>query len=242
MRFFLVAALGEFQVADGLPALLNAAQHDASRDVRRKAINAIAVLAGSLARLNPPQRLANEELTEALVALARDKDELLRSEAAFAIGVIAGGPNADPRLEETLAELADDPYTDARFNAAAALARLGSPLAPQAVAEMLDPEALAASLSGERPLTESQTDMELRSQQAYKRNTILTTALRAIDALIDRQTTRESLEVVEAALEKFVATAPEVQSPAPLPNELIEAAEKTLARLRAVRIPAATSR
>jgi hypothetical protein len=232
MRYFLASALGEFQVDDGLPALVNAAQHDPERDVRRRAINGIAALAGKLQTLDPPQDVANEGVVTALAEAARDEDELVRSEAAFAIGIVAASPDADSRLAETLVELADDPYTDARFNAAAGLARLGHPRAAKAVAEMLDLEAIDASLTGEKAITEDQTDVSLRGQKAFKRNMILHNALTAIDALVETVGMAESLAPLNEALTKFIDAAPKIQDPAPVPSELINAAKQAQERVR----------
>jgi hypothetical protein len=233
MRYFLVSALGEFQVDDGLAALVNAAQNDPERDVRRRAINGLAALAGKFQTLNPPQTIANDEVVLALAKAARDEDELVRSEAAFAIGIVAASPDSDSRLAESLAELADDPYTDARFNAASGLARLGDPRAANAVAEMLDLEAIGASLTGERAITEDQTDDSLRGQKAFKRNMILHNALTAIDALVDKAETAGSLAPLDEALTKFLAAAPKVQDPAPVPSEVINAAKKAQSRVKA---------
>jgi HEAT repeat protein len=233
MRYFLATALGEFHVDDGLPALLEAAERDPDRDVRRRAVNAIAVLAGSLAALTPPQSLARDEVIEPLLALADDQDELIRSETAFALGIVGMTAEDDSRLEDALRRLADDPYTDARFNAAAGLARLGSPLAPSTVAEMFEFEAIGSSISGEKPLTEDQTKQELRSQQAYKRDTILSSALSAVDLMLEHGLKGPALAPVEKALAAFIAQAPKVQDPAPVPPELIDAARATLERVKA---------
>jgi HEAT repeat protein len=235
MRYILVTLLGEMHVDDGLPVLIKAATSDPERDVRRKAINAIAVLAGTLAGLNPPQHVASDKLVDALVKLANDQDELLRSETAFAIGVVAQSPEADPRLVEALGHLADDPYTDARFNAAVGLARIGSPLAPMAVGEMLDFEALAASIGGEKPITTEQSPEQLRSQQAYKRNTIVSSALSAAGMLLEKNLPAASLAPLEAALKKFIADAPSIQDPARVPDEQVDAAKRVLERVKAAR-------
>jgi len=234
MRIFLVTALGEFHVDDGLPALLNAAQNDPERDVRRRAINAIAVLAGAMAGLKPPQSLQSEELAEALLKLADDQDELVRSETTFAIGVVAGTPDADPRLAEKLVELADDPYTDARFNAAAALARLGSPAAPAAVAEMFDADSLASSLSGEKALTEEVTEEALAAQKAFKRNMILSSALKSTNQLLATQSLpAEAFAPLETAVEGFLKSLEKLQKTGPVPDELVDEAERTLLRVKA---------
>jgi HEAT repeat protein len=232
MRYFLCSALGEFRVADGLPALVNAAQNDPERDVRRKAINAIAVLAGSLEALKPPQTIESEELVEALLQLADDQDELIRSETAFAIGVLAAQPKADPRLAATLQELADDTYTDARFNAAIGLANLGHARAATAVAEMLDPASIEASLRGEQAMTEQVTAEDLRKQKAYKRNMILHNAVKAANRLAANSSISSAdRATVAAALAKFIELAPTIEEPAPVPSELVDAMKETQAKL-----------
>jgi HEAT repeat protein len=235
MRYILVTLLGEMHVDDGMPALVKAATSDPERDVRRKAVNAIAVLAGTLHKRDPEQGVASDELVEALLKLASDQDELLRSETAFAIGVVAQAKDADPRLVEELGRLADDPYTDARFNAAVGLARIGSPLAPKAAAEMFDFEALAASVGGEKPITLEQSPERLRSQQAYKRNMIVSSALSAVGMLLKSNLPAATLAPLQTALEKFIADAPKIQDPAPVPREQIDAAKRVLERVKSAR-------
>ncbi|MBL9163331.1 MAG: HEAT repeat domain-containing protein [Planctomycetaceae bacterium] len=234
MRIFLVTALGEFHVADGMPALVNAALHDPQRDVRRRAINAIAVLSASMAALKPPQPLNSDELNAALLQLADDQDELIRSETAFALGVVAAAPEADAQLADKLVELADDPYTDARFNAAAALARLGDPAAPAAVAEMFDPESLTSSLSGEKALTTEVTEEALAAQKAFKRNMILSSALKSTNLLLATPALpAASFVPLESALEGFLGSREELQKSETLPDELVAEAERTLTRVKA---------
>jgi HEAT repeat protein len=234
MRIFIVKALGEFHVVDGLSALIKAALDDPERDVRRDAIGAIAVLLDGMAGFKPPQYVGSDELTAALVKLANDQDELIRSGAAFAIGVAAIAPEADPQLLSALESLADDPYTDVRFNAAIGLARAGSPAAVAPLAEMLDPESIASSVSGEKPLNEQVTPEQLAAQKAFKRNKIVTNALTAIGRLVDAKSVPPAtFAILETALQKFIAAAPEIVEPAPIPDELLDAAERMLKRVQA---------
>jgi HEAT repeat protein len=229
MRIFIVKALGEFHVADGLPALIDAALDDPERDVRRDAIGAIAVLLDGMAGLKPPQHLGDEELTAAVVELANDQDELIRSGAAFALGVAASAPNADPQLLSALEALADDPYTDVRFNAAMGLARVGSPSAVEALSEMLDPESIASSVSGERAMNEQMSEEALRAQKAFKRNTIISNALTSIDRLLsDKELPADATQRLIRELADFVGVAPKIDDPTPLPDELIDKAYRTL--------------
>jgi HEAT repeat protein len=235
MRYILVSALGEFYVTDGLPALLNAARNDPERDVRRRAINAIAVLCNGMANLKPPQPIANPELTKTLVELANDQDELIRSEAAFAIGVEAAAtPKPDPQLVTALEQLADDTYTDARFNAAAGLARVGDPKAAPAVAQMLDPAEIASSVSGERPLRPQTTEAEVVAQKTRKRDMVVNNALKAINQLLEHQSLPgETFVPLEKALEDFIAKAPLITEPAPIHQDVLEAAKRILAKVKA---------
>jgi hypothetical protein len=233
MRIILVAALGEFNVDDGLPVLLKAAQSDSERDVRRRAVNAIAVLVNSMANLKPPQPIENDQLNDAMVKLSEDQDELIRSETAFAMGVAAAS-TSDSRLTAALEQLADDPYTDARFNAAIGLARVGNAKAVAGIVEMLDPASIASSVAGEKPMTPQVTDAALQSQKAYKRNTIVTSALTAIGRLLENKNLpAESFEPLQKALERFLDEAPKMTEPAPVPAELLEAVNRTLDNVKA---------
>jgi HEAT repeat protein len=244
MRYFLATALGEFHVDDGLPVLVKTALNDPERDVRRRAINAIAVLTDAMAKLKPPRPIVSEELVEALVQLADDQDELIRSETAFALGVAASPtkadpqlaaapPTPDPRLATALEELADDTYTDARFNAAAGLARAGSPRAAAAIAEMLDPSSIESSLSGETRMNDQVTEAALNARKAYKRNTIITSALTSIDRLLQSSLPAENFVVLQQAMEGFLAAAPKMEEPVPLPDELVQAVSRKLETVKA---------
>ncbi|MBA3482020.1 MAG: HEAT repeat domain-containing protein [Pirellulales bacterium] len=231
MRFVVARALGDFNVSEGLPALINAALNDPERDVRRQAVNAIAVHAGSMADLKQP--LVNDELTEALLKLADDEDELIRSETTFALGVVATNPAADPRLVEKLEELADDPYTDARFNSAAWLARIGSPRAVDVIVEMLDPEAIDSSASGEKPMTAEVTEQAVASNKSFKRKVMITNALKSIDDLLaSKSLPPESLVTLQHALERFIAALPEMGFSERVQIELLAAAERTREKVK----------
>ncbi|MEQ8837040.1 MAG: HEAT repeat domain-containing protein, partial [Lacipirellulaceae bacterium] len=144
MRTFLTRSLGEFHVDDGLPALIATAERDQQRGVRRDAINAIAVLATNVPDLDRP------ELVELMRDLADSDDELFRSEAAFALGVLAESPSASTDYRDLLALLAEDFYPDARYNAGVGLARCGDLRAVPVLQEMLDLNALVASVDSEK--------------------------------------------------------------------------------------------
>ncbi|MHB8969194.1 MAG: HEAT repeat domain-containing protein [Pirellulaceae bacterium] len=139
-QVFLCRALGEFRVADGLPALLRAAAASADEariEVRCAVLEALAVLAGNLtpgALREDPRVLtllldASRETDAASAAANKNR---VASTATFALGVV-GGPTALHRLQQLL----DDPRPDVRYNAATGLARHGDVTAIPVLLEML---------------------------------------------------------------------------------------------------------
>ena len=215
LRYFLCRMLGEFTIDEGLDVLLKVARTDAERDVRREAINALAVLGNSFNHMDPPQTLTHAKLAETFLDLAKDPDDLIRSQAAYAIGIFSSQKGADERLTLALEKLADDPYADARYNAALALAKHGNLHAVDAVVEMLDPDAMAISIA-------SETSPAL---QEFKRNTIFKNALAAARMLLEKNPHLDLVEIT-AALQRFIETADQEQALAPIPASLVaEAAE-----------------
>mgnify|MGYP002137427461 CR=1 FL=1 len=88
--------LFEFDVQEGTDVLLKAAK--TNRDpreerVRDSAIQAIAVRAYNLSKLNPPIQLATAELEPTLLQLAADTDPVIRFQTAYTLGHI-GTPAA----------------------------------------------------------------------------------------------------------------------------------------------------
>lgn len=188
-RYFLCRTLGEFYVADGLPALCRAALTDRDEReeiVRRSALNGIAVLAQSQHDRGTPDTLDDPLLIETLTETSRDSSNLLRSETAFALGRVR-----TPEAVELLKVLVDDPYADTRYNAAIALADLGDPSGLPALIEMLeasDPSLIAAEKDP--------------NAKTMKRALLLKNSMESIRKLIDSgadvdlQPIREQLEVI----------------------------------------------
>ena len=182
LRMYLCRALGEFHVSRPMPVLLQAATTERDPrevDVRRSAIEAIAVLASN--DVSGSARWG-DEIISALVAGAEDARPPLRSAAAFALGVI-GGSEAEAKLELLLG----DAYPDVRYNAATGLARHGNVAAVDVLLEMLDPSESAG--------------IEVEKQEAardFKRAMILTNALRATSQLASTNPTADVTRLREA--------------------------------------------
>lgn len=193
-RMFLCRALGSFEVADGLPALLKAVNTNRDpreRDVRRSALEGIALLADNVRRADPAHPLESEELTATLMTAAGDDDPLVRSSAAYAMGVVGGD-----KLVQRLRSLLEDAHPDVRFNAATGLARDGDPLAAEVLVEMLDPDEKAG------------VEIEKEEQsRAFKQALVQFNGLRAVEALIVANPKVDRGPFV-SAVEKLLASKP----------------------------------
>lgn len=215
LRYFLCRALGEFQVPDGLDVLIKAARTNRDRNervVRRGAIEAIAVLTFNLRSLEPPQEVVSPVLESALVELAADEDELIRSETAYTLGRIG-----TPACLEELESLVDDPHADTRYNAAVALAHHGRAKAVETLAEMLDPAETRSV----------QEEPDVRDQLA-KRALIMSNAMRATEELAAKNPDADLSEVIRALNELIDANQAELQQVAIDPRRVQVAAKRTL--------------
>lgn len=187
LRIFLCHALGEFRVNVGLPVLLKAAETrrgDKEDAVRCAATAAIALLAENAP---PPDAPLREQRQQVLLAASHDEDKLVRSAAAYAMGVV-GGDSLLARLREMLT----DNYPDARYNAATGLARHGDPACVEVLCEMLDSDETAGVQIEENP-----------QARDYKRALIVVNGLRAARQLVAHESPAEPQTI--AALEKAVA-------------------------------------
>ena len=139
LRVYLCRALGKFEVATGVDALLAAAtteRNESERPVRRAALEAIAQLASQVGDGLAPSR---DKLLQTLEQCSGDKDPGVRGRAAYALGVLSGDADATERSVALLDRLLADAVADVRYNAATGLARHGHVEAIPVLAEMLDP-------------------------------------------------------------------------------------------------------
>jgi len=185
LRSYLCRALGEFAVPEGLPALVTAAEtarDPTENEVRRTAIQAIALLSQNVRQRAPAgkaRELVHPRLEEVLLKAARDSDPLVRSAAAYALGVL-GRPSFTPELKRMLTDI----YPDVCFNAATGLARHGDTAAVKVLSEMLDP--------GERGGTDIERQLEARK---YKQAMIQINALEAISQLVTKNPRADVVEL-----------------------------------------------
>lgn len=212
LRVFLLRALGQFEVDAPLPVLQYAASQERNTnegDVRLAAIEAMATLTHNVRTAG--RSIDDEKVAAFLVETGQSPNPAAaRSRAAYALGVL-GGDVAEQHLQKML----DDGYPDARFNAATGLARHGydKPECLAVLVEMLDP-AQTAGLEVEK---------ETQSRD-FKRAAIHTNALRAVELLLQKNSTAD-MAAIGQAVEKLR------QSP-DLPGPVSLKAQEVLNQLR----------
>lgn len=226
-RTYLARALGEFEVEEGIDALLKAAE--TNRDpreqiVRDGAVQAIAVRAYNLQHLKPPLELTNPQLHAAFVRLATDEDPVIRLQTAFALGTI-GTPWAVERLES----MVGDPHADTRYNAAMGLAVHGNAKAIETLSEMLQLEDL--------PSAREETS---ENNQAFKRAVIVSNAIQATQELAKQNPNADLSPIVEA-LERIVSADDATLNKARIPTGVVPIVRSVLRELQHDRKPAAQS-
>ena len=108
MRYYICRAIGEFHVDDGLPALLLAATTRRSPDeidAQLGALEGIALLSSTMIAREPAWAESHPDVTKTLLELAEDAEDRVRSNAAYALGILGNEEAID-----ALTRLVDDPY------------------------------------------------------------------------------------------------------------------------------------
>jgi len=172
LREFLCKALGEFrleEVADVLVQALGQQQVAEDLMVRRRAAEALAVLASNV----DGHLQSRDDVLEGLREASRDRSANpeqrlargeLRAASAFALGLIG----SDDALDR-LATMLSDAYPNARFNAATGLARHGDTRCLPTLAAMLD---------ADNP--EAVDDEQSDEARQFKRGEVLGNGIRAV--------------------------------------------------------------
>jgi HEAT repeat protein len=128
---FLARTLGLFDLPDDVaPALEQAMQAGNDREVRKNAIGSIAVMADRFTTRGTSLTLPG--LSEELVSASRDADPLIRQLSAFTLGFFP-----DTLARSRLEVMLEDADSDARINAALALARQGDARGARVFKEVL---------------------------------------------------------------------------------------------------------
>lgn len=227
LQYFLAKALGEFDVQEGTDVLLKAATANrgpTDQIVRQGALEAIAMRAHNLQRLEPPQELTDPDLEPTLLRLATDESPAIRHRTVFALGKLG-----TPAAIEKLQLLVDDTDADTRYNAALALAHRGDLRSTDTLAEMLD----ITELVKEAGPAEAANTLE-QQDRGGKNTVILASAIDAAHALA-RQNPTADLSSVTRALEELSHADEKTFDAARVPRRVGSDAERALEMLRAKR-------
>ncbi len=166
VRAYLCKALGEFEIPDVVPALVRAAGPAAGDDPRARDVRLAALEAMAL-NLYKVQQAGGEvpgTAEDCLLQASREAEDLVRSRAAYALGVLGSGA-----ARQRLVEMLRDGYPHARFNAATGLARHGDPSCIPVLAAMIDPDETAALFDRPAPGQRLQRMQEAAAQRVPDR-------------------------------------------------------------------------
>lgn len=169
LQEFLAGAMQHVSLPHGAPALRDAAKPEQAQRVREAALLSLARLAANLPNLREADPNISWDLREYLRDRENNPHEI-REYAALTLGLLKD-THAVPDLTAAL----DDPRVEVQFNAANALANLGSDAAMQVLARMLDNTTLTKTFVMEHP---EETDAKLVDEPL-----VLATHLSAITSL-----------------------------------------------------------
>ncbi len=168
---FLTKALGRLDTPEVIfPVLLDAAESDPDRDLRKHALTAVAMSAGRAFERDVPYDNQGG-LTQRVLQLSEHEDPLVRHQAAFVLGLVE-----NPAAESRLATLAADPDLMTRANAAIGLARQGSTTGWPVFEEVLA-DAVA------NPIQPRDVANDEQAQRYFERTLLVTNCLKAVDLL-----------------------------------------------------------
>ncbi len=195
---YLCHALGEFEIDNGLNALITAVKTEDFK-LRRAAVEGIAVLSS---KLGPQLDESRAELVAALREPAMERaasptrDEQLRYGeirvvTAYALGIIGGDEACN-----TLNLMLGDAYPDARYNAATGLARNGDTRAVERLCEMLQ-------IENDEAIKYESDDESASTLREWKRNLIIKNGLLGVVALYTANKEAKPDESIVQAVQKI---------------------------------------
>jgi HEAT repeat protein len=174
LRVYLAKCLGEFTVPDAVDVLLKASttqRHEDEVEVRWAAVCSLAVMADGCQGLTADV----PEVVPTLIELSSDDETVVRSAAAFALGVVG-----DEASLARLRLLLTDAYPDVRYNAATGLCRqrvtADTPIDElyDVLTEMLDPEETAGIVVEE----------DVEATREAKRWMIVSNGMKAVEQFV----------------------------------------------------------
>ncbi len=118
---YMLKAVGLLDVPEtAVPALLSAAEDNRDREIRKQALNSLAVICGR-AFVDRKQPIEMPQLTTRIVEISQESELLFRHQAAFILGTLT-----TPEAQNRLTALLEDSDQMTRINAAVGFARQDS--------------------------------------------------------------------------------------------------------------------
>jgi len=135
LRTYLCRALGRFQVAEPLPALLTAGETCRTEQEVEVQLTALRAVGAVASHLDAAELRKAPRLLDVLLASAANPRPEIRERAAYVLGVVGG----DRAIGQLQAMIEGQP-AEVRYNAATALARHGNAAGAEVLLEMLTPD------------------------------------------------------------------------------------------------------
>lgn len=199
---YMLKAVGLVDVPEAVvPVLLTAAEGTRDREIRKQALNSLAVICGR-AFVDRKKPVNIPELTNRIIEISKESETLFRHQAAFILGTLAA-PEAIDRLTAML----NDGDQMARVNAAVGLARHNS-TAGIPTLEKLFEEAAAWKLDPSAVKNDEQ------ATQHFERVMLVTNAMLAVQNLspqLDADTKKRLLELMSQCGDQAVDIAVQKQ-------------------------------
>lgn len=150
---YMLKAVGLLDLPEtAVPVLLTAVEATRDREIRKQALNSLAVVCGR-AFVERKQPVAMPELTTRIIEVSQESELLSRHQATFILGTLTA-----PEARERLAALLDDSDQMTRVNAAVGFARQdstqGIPVIEQLFADAADWSLVPSSVKNDEQATQ----------------------------------------------------------------------------------------
>ena len=199
---YMLKAAGLIDVPETVvPVLLTATEGTRDREIRKQALNSLAVICGR-AFVDRKKPVNMPELTNRIIEISKESETLFRHQAAFILGTLT-----TPEAVDRLTAMLEDPDQMARVNAAVGLARQDS-TAGVPTLEKLFQEAAAWKLDPAAVKNDEQ------ATQHFERVMLVTNAMLAVQNLapqLDADTKKRLLELISKCADQAVDIAVQKQ-------------------------------
>ena len=199
---YMLKAVGLVDVPESaVPVLLTATEGSRDREIRKQALNSLAVICGR-AFVDRKKPINMSELTNRIIEISKESETLFRHQAAFILGTLS-----TPEAIDRLTAMLEDGDQMARVNAVVGLARQNS-TAGIPMLEKLFGEAASWKLDPSAVKNDEQ------ATQHFERVMLVTNGMLAVQNLspqLDTETKKRLLELISQCADQAVDIAVQKQ-------------------------------